>query len=56
MTKPKHNGPLKFTPKEIHFFKRLSDRRSFTAEYRRFFNISVLIGVTWGIVFLSTVI
>ncbi|EPR39168.1 MULTISPECIES: hypothetical protein [Desulfococcus] len=56
MTKPKSNGPLKFTPNEILFFKRLNDRTSITAEYRRIFNITVLICVTLGIVFLSTVI
>ena len=48
--------PPDFSPKEVRFFKRLRDKGSKLSEYRRFFNITVLIGVTWGVVFLSTVI
>ena len=56
MKTPKNRRPLKFTQKEIRFFERLNHRGSILSEYRRFFNISVLIGVTTGIVYLSTVI
>lgn len=48
--------PPDFSPKEIRFFERLNEDGSKLSEYRRFFNITMLIGVTWGLVFLSTVI
>lgn len=56
MKKPKASTPPNFSQKEIKFFERLSKRGSILSEYRRFFNITMLIGVTWGLVFLSTVI
>lgn len=52
----KNSRPPKFTAKEIKFFERLNRRGSIFSEYRRLFNISLLVGVTWGVVFLSTVI
>lgn len=56
MEKMRKCVPPDFSPKEVKFFKRLRDNGSKLSEYRRFFNITVLIGVTWGVVFLSTVI
>jgi hypothetical protein len=48
--------PPTFTRGELRFFERLNRRGSRLSEYRRFFNITMLIGVTWGLVFLSRVI
>ncbi len=45
-----------FTPKELRFFESLNDRRTFLSEYRRVFNITMLIGITGALLFLSTVI
>ena len=45
-----------FSHREIRFFRKLNRPGSIFSEYRRLFNITMLIGMTWGLVFLSTVI
>jgi len=56
MKKTERSVPETFTRTEMNFFEKLSARRTIFSEYRRFFNIFMLIGVTWGLVFLSTMI
>ncbi len=46
----------RFTRNELRFFKRLNRSGSRLSGYRRVFNITMLVGVTWGLVFLSRVI
>lgn len=45
-----------FTQKELRFFESLRKKETFLSEYRRFFNITMLVGITGALIFLSTVI